>query len=54
LYFKKHLTIINELKGASFSSPLKIRNSAYGLKNREEFKRPNKFTKLVKRKKFGK
>ena len=35
LYFKKHLNIINELKGASFKHPLKINNSAYGLKNRE-------------------
>ena len=34
LYFKKHLDIINELKGASFKEPLKIKNSAYGFKNR--------------------
>ena len=45
LYFKKHLEIINELKGASFSQPLKINNSAYGFKNREETQRSSKFSK---------
>ena len=36
LYFKKDMDIINELKGASFKDPLKIKNSAYGYRNREE------------------
>ena len=36
LYFKKDLGIINELKGASFKNPLKIKNSAYGYRNRED------------------
>lgn len=35
LYHNKHLPTINELRGASFKSPLKIKNSAYGFKNRE-------------------
>lgn len=34
MYFKKHLPIIEELKGAGFKNPLKINNSAYGFKNR--------------------
>jgi hypothetical protein len=43
LYFKKHMPIITELKEASFNTPLKITNSAYGYRNREETKRPSKF-----------
>lgn len=35
LYHKKNMKVINELKDASFNAPLKVRNSAYGLSNRE-------------------
>jgi hypothetical protein len=29
------MDVINELKDSSFNKPIKISNSAYGLKNRE-------------------
>lgn len=48
IYNKKNLPVINELKDASFNTPLKISNSAYGLKNREDSKDNSKFKKYKK------
>ena len=39
LYHKKNMEVINELKDASFNQPLKITNSAYGMRNREDLKK---------------
>lgn len=38
LYHKKNLDVINELKDASFNQPIRVNNSAYRMKNREEKK----------------
>lgn len=38
MYRKKDMDVINELKSSSFDKPIKISDSAYGLKNREQSK----------------
>jgi hypothetical protein len=38
LYHKKNLDVINELKDASFSQPIRVSNSAYRMRNREDRK----------------
>ncbi len=36
IYKNKDSDVIKELKGAGFDKPIKISNSAYGLRNRED------------------